>query len=574
MSHLSNFAATTMVSQSSQGQLVKFFFKKLCSRALPVFPLVRYPDSAAIWKKLLLRTWKQVSLLFDVIHFRQVECCTESAGLKPADKNCGMSLMKKSAGRGDSVAGHRRSVFTMMLLMMLLVFSMQGRAAADESSPGTPVPSPSPSLKAAEGPLLTIGEALTIALKGNREIQTAALSVGRGHDAVKAAQSAKYPIVSVVARNINYGTPENFYIQPGVLGTFPVLGPLPSTRQAISSVSGTNNFYSLDILQPVTGLYKVNNMVGVQKMNLDIEKEKERGQRQSVISNVKTEYFSMLDTMNARIATADNTAFLTDFLRVVKDRFTQGKVLRTEVLQVESQLESSRYQETSLHDQLLSQKEKFNILLGRPIDTPFSVMLPDDFQKECEGSEDLADLRRTADTQRPELLQRHYRVRQAEYQREVERYEWYPEVGLFATYTRQSNSGLLPADIGIFGIQARWTALDWGRRSALVSSDTKAIEQARKQVEQTRDQVQAEVNAAYRRLVALKSLREARKTAFDASEENLRVTVNRHKSQLALTRDVLQAQAQAAEARRQYEKSKLDYASTKAELDRIVGRDR
>ncbi|MGV8123199.1 MAG: TolC family protein [Candidatus Xenobiia bacterium LiM19] len=472
------------------------------------------------------------------------------------------------------MAGNKRAVLTMMMLMMLLVFAMQGRAAADESSPGTPVPSPSPTLKEPDGPLLTVDEALSIALKGNREIQAAALSVGRGHDAVKAVQSAKYPVVSVVARNINYGTPENFYIQPGVLGTFPVLGPLPSTRQAISSVSGTNNFYSLDILQPVTGLYKVNNMVGVQKMNLDIEKEKERGQRQSVISGVKTEYFSMLDTMNARNAAADNTVFLTDFLRVVKDRFTQGKVLRTEVLQVESQLESSRYQETSLYDQFLSQKEKFNILLGRPIDTPFSLAVPDGFQEECEGSEDLADLRRTADTQRPELLQRHYRVRQAEYQREVERYEWYPEVGLFATYTRQSNSGLLPSDIGIFGIQARWTALDWGRRSALVNSDTKAIEQARKQVEQAREQVQAEVNAAYRRLVALKSLREARKTALDASEENLRVTVNRYKSQLTLTRDVLQAQAQAAEARRQYEKSKLDYVSTKAELDRIVGRDR
>lgn len=565
---------TSWALRPSHRQLTKGFFGKRFNGAHLLSPFRCDTVTATKQSMFFSSPWKWISLLFDVISPWEVQNTAIPEGLKPADKNCGMTLMKKSAGRGDSVAGHRRSVLTMMLLTILLVFSMQGRAAADESSPVTPVPSPSPSLKAAEGPLLTIGEALTIALKGNREIQAAALSVGRGHDAVKATQSAKYPQVSVVARNINYGTPENFYIQPGVLGTFPVLGPLPSTRQAISSVSGTNNFYSLDILQPVTGLYKVNNMVGVQKMNLDIEKEKERGQRQSVISNVKTEYFSMLDTMNAQDAAIDNTAFLTDFLRVVRDRFSQGKVLRTEVLQVESQLESSRYQETSLHDQLLSQKEKFNILLGRPIDTPFSVMLPDDFQKECEGSEDLADLRRTADIQRPELLQRKYRVRQAEYQREVERYEWYPEVGLFATYTRQSNSGLLPPDIGIFGIQARWTALDWGRRSALVSSDTKAIEQAQKQVEQTRDQVQAEVNAAYRRLVALKSLREARKTALDASEENLRVTVNRYKSQLALTRDVLQAQAQAAEARRQYEKSRLDYASTKAELDRIVGRDR
>lgn len=471
------------------------------------------------------------------------------------------------------MAGFGRSVLNSLLFMMLLIFALHGTVSADEPSSGNPALSHSASLKDAEGPVLTLGEALSIALKGNREIQSAALSVGRGKDAVKATQSAKYPQISVVARNINYGTPENFYVQPGALGTYPVIGALPSAAQAISSVSGTSNLYSVEILQPVTGLYKVNNMAGVQKMNLYIEKEKERSQRQSVISSVKTGYFSMLDTVNAQRAVADNTAFLTDFLRVVKDRFSQGKVLRTEVLQVESQLESSRYQEISLHDQFLSQREKFNILLGRPIDTPFSVEIPDYFQKECEGSEDLSDLRRTAELKRPEIMQKQYRVRQAEYQREVERYEWYPEVGLFATYTRQSNSGILPADVGIFGIQARWTAFDWGRRNALVSSDTKAIEQARKQEEQTRNQVQAEVNAAYRRLIALKSLREARKIALDASEENLRVTVNRYKSQLALTRDVLQAQAQTAEAMRQYQKSKLDYASTKAELDRIVGRD-
>lgn len=482
---------------------------------------------------------------------------------------------------GSHMAARRLSALTAVMLLMLLVLSMHGLSRADEILSGSPAPSPSPtpSLQpsqaqgSAAGPLLTLDEALAIALRDNREIQSSALSVSRGKDAVKAVQSARYPQVSVVARNINYGGPQSYDIQAGALGTFPIIGPIPTTRTAISTVTGTNNLYSIDILQPVTGLYKINNAAGVQKMNLDIEKEKERGKKHSVIQSVKTDYFTMLDTLNAQRAAQDNTVFLTDFLRVVRDRFAQGKLLRTEVLQVESQLESSRYQSDSLNDQLMSLKERFNILLGRPIDTPFSVDVPGGFNEECEKSDDLEELRRSAETRRPEILQTQYKVRQAEYQREVERYEWYPEVGIFATYMRQTNSGLLPSDASLFGIQARWTALDWGHRDAMVSSDTKAIEQARKQVEQTRDQVQAELNAAYRKLIALKSLREARKTSLDASEENLRVTVNRFKSQLALTRDVLQAQAQASEARRQYEKSKLDYASTKAELDRIAGRD-
>jgi outer membrane protein TolC len=410
------------------------------------------------------------------------------------------------------------------------------------------------------------------ALKGNRDIQNASIGVGRQQNTVDATASARYPQVSVGAKQSHVMNPQDFMIKAGALGSYPDIGPIPSEDRSISQVSGATTMVSVELLQPITTLYKVNMAVGAQKSLLGIARETERSQKQAVVQNVKQAYFEMLNVQNSLDAVKDSLKFLTDMKRVIKDQLTQGSTMKAELLQVDSQLADSRYQESALLNQMLTLKQNFNILLGRTISTPFRVALPENFQGDQEVGGDLPALESAAEKQRPEIIQSRLRISQAEYQREVTRFEWYPDIGLYASYLNQSNTGLLPGSLGFVGIKGQWSAVDWGKRNNEVAGQAKAVDQANKQADQIHDQVMAEVSAAWRNLLLLKSRQESTRAAMTSAEENFRVTYNRFKQKMALTKDVLQSQAQLSSARQQYQKSLLDFASARAELDRVTGR--
>lgn len=450
------------------------------------------------------------------------------------------------------------------MVIFLLVLFLSFLAPLAVRAEGEPPPS--------EEPLLTLDEAVKTALQGNRDIQNASIGVGRQQNSLNAAESARYPQVSVSAKQSHLMNPQDFTVKAGALGTYPGIGPIPPDDRSIAQVSGATTMVSLEMLQPITSLYKVNMAVGAQKAQLGIAREGERSQKQTVVQNVKQAYFEMLDTQNSLDAVRDSLKFLTDLKRVINDQLRQGATMKSELLQVDSQLADSQYQESALANQIVTLKQKFNVLLGRPITTAFRIALPENFQQEVSGREELASLEAIAEKQRPEILQSSFRISQAEYQREVTRFDWYPDIGLYASYLNQSNTGLLPGSLGFVGVKGQWSAVDWGRRNNEVAGQAKAVEQAKKQAEQVHDQVMTEVSAAWRNLALIKTRQEAGRAALSSAEENFRVIYNRFKQKMALAKDVLQSQAQLSSARQQYQKTLLDFASARAEMDWVIGR--
>lgn len=465
--------------------------------------------------------------------------------------------------------------FPMSGMIIFLIFIFLGLLSASPARCSTPAPPGNdPCAYDGDWPLLTLEEAVEIALSGNRQIQAAALGVKKEQEGVKEADSAFYPQVGVAAKQTNLLTHQDFTMSKGAVGTFPGIGPIPATDTVVARLEGSNTIYSFDVVQPLTGLYKVNMASGAQKALLSIAREDERKQRQDTIRNVKQGYFDILDTRSAMDAARENVGFLTELRRVVKEQVNKGIVLKGELLQVESQLAEALCSQAALVEQQATQMEKLNVLLGRPIDTPFRVALPWSGQGEIQGPADVKELKDAALRQRPELLKSRHNVRLNEYQKGIKRYDYYPDVSLFASYIYQTNSGLLPPKIGVVGLRAQWAVFDWGRRAARVGGQDRGVAQARKIEEEVREEVLVEVGAAYRRLKVQGSLIEVRKSALSAAEENLRVAKNRFRQKMALTRDVLQAGAQVCEARHKFQKAVLDYASALADLDRAVGRDR
>ena len=99
--------------------------------------------------------------------------------------------------------------------------------------------------------------------------------------------------------------------------------------------------------------------------------------------------------------------------------------MKADGLEVRTRLEKAKYDALSLRDQLATQKEQLNQLLGRDAQTEFSVgPVP-----AISGDEtDLAAAREQALRRRPEIKEARLKVKYAEYDRKIKKSEQIPVV--------------------------------------------------------------------------------------------------------------------------------------------------
>jgi outer membrane protein TolC len=125
----------------------------------------------------------------------------------------------------------------------------------------------------------------------------------------------------------------------------------------------------------------------------------------------------------------------------------------------------------------------------------------------------------------------------------------------------------------VAGLQLKWEPFDWGRRRKELASKTLAVEQASYAARDERNRVMVEVDSAFRKVQEARALVVARRLAHESAQEQLRVALVRQKEQAVLLKDVLQAQATAAEARADYDEAELSLWQARADLDKATGED-
>src|SRR5262245_41481569 len=100
-----------------------------------------------------------------------------------------------------------------------------------QTAPALPPSQPAPGARSesAEGePLLSLDEALTIALADNRGVRAAGLEIGRAEDRIGAAQARRLPGLRIGLGADYPMVPIDLQFFKGDFGTFPGIGPVPS----------------------------------------------------------------------------------------------------------------------------------------------------------------------------------------------------------------------------------------------------------------------------------------------------------------------------------------------------------
>jgi outer membrane protein len=417
-------------------------------------------------------------------------------------------------------------------------------------------------------PLLTIDEAVTLALQNNRLVKNSVLEAQKYDFQVSTARSRRKPQFQFSMLGGELLQPFDFTIPKASLGTFANTGPIPATNAKIHTPAVFTTYLTGSIDQPLTQQYKIGLGIRATELGRDIAREDVRAERQKIAAEVRDAYFNLVAIQASVDAAREAVKTLEEAQRVTAQYVAEKTVLRADALDVDARLAKSRYELSVSEDGLATQREALNQLLGRDVSRSFRVgFIPEQDRSDLT----LNSARQEALANRPECRQAHLKEKQAEYDRRLAKAEYIPDLSLEVRYQGINNVQVLPQNVATAGFFLTWEPFDWGRRHNKVVEATKTIEQARNGMQETESQVAVEVGAKYRKWQEASLLLTASRTAHEAAEEQFRVTGNKYKEQAALLKDLLQAQAQSSETNFQYQQALSSYWSALAELRKAMG---
>jgi outer membrane protein len=419
-----------------------------------------------------------------------------------------------------------------------------------------------------EVPLLTLDDAVSIALTNNRLVKNSVLEAQKFDFQVSTIRSRRLPHFQFSALGGELLQPFNFTFAKGVFGTYPGTGPIPSTDAKVHTPARLSAFMSGSIDVPLLQQYKIGLGIHATELGRDIAKEDVRGERQKIASEVRSAYFELVATQAAVDAAREGVRTLQEAQRVTLRYVAEKTVLRGDSLEVDARLTKAEYDLSVAENGLSTQHEHLNQLLARDLATAFRV----DFMPEEDTTTlTLEEARQQATQNRPEIRQAHLKEKQADYDRRIAKAEYIPDLGIAVSYMGIQNVQVLPTNVGMAGFALNWEPFDWGRRRNQVREKSNTLAQAHNGAQEAESQIGVEVGLKYRKWKEATLLLKATHTGHEAAAEEFRVTSNKYKEQAALVRDLLQAQARSSETAFQYQQALSSYWSSLADLRRAMG---
>jgi outer membrane protein len=445
--------------------------------------------------------------------------------------------------------------------LLLLMFAIAGpdilQAQQEAASPPE-----------SEVPLLTLDDAVSLALKNNRLVKNSVLEAQKFDFRVATARTRRLPNFQFAVLGGELLQPFDYTFPKGAFGTFPNIGPVPGSNAKIHNPANFTAYITGGVAEPLSQQYKIGLGIRATDIGRQIAREDVRAERMKIAAEVRDAYYEMVATQAGVNAAREAIKTLKEAQRVTAQYRTQEAVLRADALDVDARLAKSVYDLSTAEDGLATQREHLNQLLGRDLTTAFRV----DKTPENDAPDlSLATARQQALDNRPEIHQAHLKQKQAEYDRRIAKAQYIPDLSLSVQYLGLQNVQVLPANVAVAGFLLSWEPFDWGRKHNAVTEKTKTVEQARNGAQETESEVAVEVGMKYRKWREATLLLQASRIAREASTEQFRVVTNKYKEQAALVKDLLQAQAQSTEANFQYQRALSSYWSAFSELRRAIG---
>ncbi len=416
--------------------------------------------------------------------------------------------------------------------------------------------------------VLTVQDAVSIALTQNRNIENASLDVSKAGDDIYAAKTKLLPEFDFSVFELYHLTEEAFTFKEGAFGNFPGIGPIPPENTKIRTAPNFTTYLTASVGQPLSQLYEISLFVKQREVEQKLFDQELRANRQEVADRVKKEYYNILKSQSSLRSKDEKIVFLKSLSSLVDKNVAVQRALEQDSMEVKARLAQVEYERFVIQNKLATEKERMNKLLGRDIETPFTVLeVPDaePYVIDTEAAEEIAL------AQRPEIKSAKLYIEFAENEVRLKKAKYIPEIGVEFNYIANFNIELLPENIATVGLFAKYDVFQWGKKGKEVSKKKKEVLQAENDLNEAEAQVRIDVNSKIRKLEESTVLIGVTELEQIAAREKLRVTMNKYKVQEALLTELLEAESSLEDKNDNYEKAVLEYWTARAELEKALG---
>jgi outer membrane protein TolC len=418
------------------------------------------------------------------------------------------------------------------------------------------------------GAVLTLDEAVRLAKSNNRDLKVWGLDVDKQREALGEAKTHLYPRFDTSVLAAQLLTPIDFTIKKGQLGTFSGTGPIPGSDTNLHTPARPIAIASVTATQLLTQLIRIHLSIADQRLKVDAAQLSfdERGQK--LTDDVRQSYYQVLQSQIQYESQQSTVKYLEELLQLTDRRFSQQAALKADRLSVKAEVAKATYQLTTIEDKLADSKEVLNHLLGRSVQTEFSV---EPVPATLPEQDDLSAARATALEHRPEVKLAANRVLQAELATKSEKTHYIPDVAIQASYVSPANINFLPQNVGSVGALLTWQPWDWGEKRHKVRQAALAEKQAGLSAEDTREQILLEVDSNFRHLREARAHLAVTEALRDAETEKMRNQKEAYSQQSILLSNLLKQQSSLADAESQYHQAVLAYWSARADFQKTLG---
>jgi outer membrane protein TolC len=414
-------------------------------------------------------------------------------------------------------------------------------------------------------PALTLDEAIDIALKAN-------LGVKQAVEEVRAAEATRNQSIT--------------QFLPTLSTSYSYLYRDREQVQSIGGAAGAGDFvinpqdeynFVTSFNQPIFTGFALINQYRIADLGLDRAEISAKLKRQDVILDTKNAYYQILKTQKL-VEVAEQTVVQINAQKEVSENFYKvGMSPLNDLLQSQVRLANAKQALITALNNLEIAKAQFNTVLRRSVTSPVAVVDILDFTPFDMDIEFCLD---TARANRLELQVADLNIDLAQRQVDLSEKDFFPTINLQGNYARRGeewdvSGGEGISDSAFWNVQATatWEFWQWGRSLYGRKEKLSRLSQAKISKADTRDKIELEVKQAFLRIQESEKNILTVEKAIEQAKENLRITEEQYKEQVATQTDVLVAQTLLTETMTNYYNALYDFKIARAVLNRAIGQE-
>ncbi len=421
---------------------------------------------------------------------------------------------------------------------------------------------------APEPRLITLREAVDLALAHNHVVRLAAHEVDERQHAEKAARSAYFPVVRNESTVVHVTDTQLIEIPAGGLGA---VGNnlIPPSTLILNQGGSTYAAIGTGLTQPLTQLLKIRAANGIARAETQVSQGRARGVENDIALLIHQLYYKIQinDARRGAVQAKIQASGALQSERVQQVRY--GSALDADLIDSQAQSLQAKQELLSVELQLSDLRMQFNDAIGLPLKTEVRLeSIVAEAVDSCARDECL----KLALEAHPEIAAARATVAKAESAVRFAQYEFVPDVGAFVRYSYQHNVPFLARNFATFGVHLTYELFDGGRRRATVRERDAQLAQAREQLARVTDDVELRVHSAQNKLERTRQMVAVSKELVALRAESRRVATEQLTRGSALRSMAQASVAQELEANALLLQSRLDYVQAAAEMDQAIGR--